>query len=183
MMILKTDSFRYMAISLAMLLLGMIFYAFYNKLIIIRLPVRRSALFERRSAFRKRVHLWYFNGTSFVKDDKELIFSANTQSTLQDIVASWLSYVEEEQGLPQKTSVQSVMLDAQKNTAYISFDRSPFITKQSTYSKHMFLEGLLKTLKGSTIPLKKIQFLVHHKPLDDRDLDFSHAWTINGYTS
>ncbi len=183
MIMLRTESFRYLLISIAMLLLGMLFYGFYNKLIIIRLPVRRASLFERRSAFRKQVPLYHFNGSTFVKDDKELIFSANTQSTLQDIVASWLSYVEEEQGLPKKVSVQSVMIDAQKNTGYISFDKTPFTENQSTYSKLMFLEGLLKTLKGSTISLKKVQFLVHHKPLHDRDLDFSHAWTINGYTS
>ena len=96
MTILHSDSFRYALISLGMFLVGMLFYAFYNKLIIIRLPVRRDALFERRSAFRKRIPLWYYSGRDFVKDDKELIFSANTQSTLQDIVASWLSYDEEE---------------------------------------------------------------------------------------
>ena len=183
MMIFKTESIRYFLISIAMLLLGMLFYAFYNKLIIIRLPVRRGALFERRSAFRKQIPLWHFTGTSFVKDDKELIFSANTQSTLQDIVASWLSYVDEEHGLPQKASVQAVMMDAQKNTCYISFNKSPFNENQSTFCKLMFLEGLLRTLKSSSIQLKKVQFLVHHKPLHDRDLDFSHAWTINGYTS
>ncbi len=182
-MILTTETIRYSALSIAMLLAGMLFYAFYNKLIIIRLPVRGAALFERRSAFRKQVPLWYFNGTTFVKDDKELIFSANIQSTLTDIVASWLSYVEEEQGLVEKVSVQSVMLDANKNTAYISFDGTPFTENQSTQSKLMFLEGLLRTLKDSTIPLKKVQFLVHHKPLYDRDLDFSHPWTIQGYSS
>lgn len=172
-----------MIISVITLIMGMIFYALYHKLIIIRLPVRRASLAERRSAFRKPVRLWYHTGTSWINDDKELIFSANTQSTLQDIVASWLSFVEEEKGLSHKVSVESVMVDAHKHTAYISFDHSPFTENQPTYDKLMFLEGLLRTLKGSTIPLKKVQFLVHHTPLQDRQLDFTHTWPISGYTS
>lgn len=181
MTLITSVPFRYMLISSGMFFTGMLFYAFYNKLIIIRLPVQRAALFERRSAFRKQVPLWYFNGSSYIKDDKELIISSNTQSTLQDIVASWLSFIEEEQGLPNKTSVQAVMLDAHKHTAYISFDRKPFAEKQSTYEKLMFIEGLLKTLKDSPVPLKKVQILVHHTPLEDPHLDFSKAWSISGY--
>ena len=181
---IQTDPARYMLISAATLLAGMLFYGFYNKLIIIRLPMTNRKLpTEHRYARRRQTRLWYYNGERYVKDDKELIYSANTQNTLTDLVASWLSFVEEEQGLLKKVSVQSVLLDIQKQTAFISFDRNPFEKEQSVYEKLMFIESLLKTLKDSSIEIKKVQFLAQHKPIDDEQLDFSRAWTVNGYTT
>ena len=136
---------------------------------------------DHRYAHRRKTRLWYFNGERFIYEDKELIFSANTQATLADLVASWLSLLDEEQLLTKKVAVQSVMLDPQKTTAFISFDQNPFEKWFSTHAKLMFLQGLLKTLKESTIPLKKVQFLVQHAPLKDHHLDCVHPWTIEGY--
>ncbi len=181
---IRTQPVQYMLISIATLAAGMLFYGFYNKLIIIRLPMNNRTLpLEHRYARRRKTRLWYWNGERFIKDDKELIYSANTQNTLADIVASWLSFLEEEGGLPKKIAVQSVLLDIQKQTAFISFDRNPFLKEQSAYEKLMFLESLLKTLRDSTIPIKKVQFLANHKPIEDLQLDFDRTWTINGYTN
>ena len=172
---------KYIVISTLMFFIGMLFYGFYNDLIIIRLPYKtQNAVFEHR-AQRQQTPLWYWNGEKFISEEKELIFSPDTQKTLKDLIAMWLTHLEEEQGLSKMVAVQSVMLDPNMQTAFISFDRSPFKKSQSTYLKLMFLEGLLKTLKDSGIPLKKAQFLVNHTPLQDRHLDFSHAWSINGY--
>lgn len=172
---------KYLILSGCMLLCGMIFYGFYNNLIIIRLPYKtQNAVFEHR-AHRQHTPLWFWNGEKFISEDKELIISSDTQKTLKDLVSMWLTHLEEEQGLAKMVAVQSVMLDLNAQTAFISFDRSPFKRAQSTFLKLMFLEGLLKTLKESSIPMKKIQFLVNHAPLQDRHLDFSHPWTLEGY--
>ncbi len=178
--VFKSQPFYYLMISLAMLASGMLFYGFYNKLIIIRLPSRKLHLVHRY-AQRRVTRLWYWNGERYIKDDKELIYSANTQNTLTDLVASWLSFLEEEQALKKKIEVQSVMLDIQKNTAYISFTQNPLEKSQSAYEKLMFFESLLKTLRDSSIPIKKVQFLAQHKPIQDPQFDFARPWTISGY--
>lgn len=178
---MTSDPARYMYISIGALLAGMLFYGFYNKLIIIRLPQRTyDARYEHR-AFRRKTRLTYFNGERFIGEDRELIYSEDIQATLTDLVAAWLTLLDEEQALVKKVAVQSVILDPRRNTAFISFNKNPFYKGQSTYAKLMFIEGLLQSLRASEIPLKKIQLLVGHVPLPDDHLDFSHPWTINGY--
>lgn len=178
---LASDPARYMAISCGALLAGMLFYGFYNKLIIIRLPQRTyDARYDRR-AFRRSTRLTYYNGERLIDEDRELIYSADLQTTMQDLVAAWLTLLDEERLLSKKVGVQSVILDPHKNTAFISFTTNPFTRKQSTYEKLMFIEGLLRSLRASNIPLKKVQLLAGHTPIIDDHLDFSHAWTVQGY--
>lgn len=174
---------RYLLISFGTLGVGMLFYGFYNKLIIIQLPKhRQTQALEQRHAQHKPIRLWYWNGEQFAKEDKELIYSGNLQDTLSDLVSRWLSVLEEESALTKKVTVQSVLLDTHNTTAYISFSRNPLKKEYSTHEKIMFFEALLKTLRESGIQLKKVQFLANHKPIQDAHLDFDRAWAITGYT-
>ncbi len=181
---LHTHLIRYLLISLGMLGVGMLFYGFYNKLIIIQLPKHRQThALEQRNAQHKPIRLWYWDGEQFAKEDKELIYSGNLQETLTDLVSRWLSLLEEESALSKKVTVQSVLLDTHTTTAYISFSRNPLKKEQSTYGKIMFFEALLKTLRESGIPLKKVYFLANHKPIQDAHLDFDRPWNSTGYTN
>lgn len=166
-----------------MLGIGMLFYGFYNNLIIIQLPQRKGLSHgtEQRHAQHKPLTLWYWDGKQLIKEEKELIYSSNMQDTLADLVARWLSVLEEEHLLTKKVTVQSVLLDTQNTTAYISFDRTPLAKELSTHDKLMTIESLLKTLRDSDFPLKKVQFLANHKPMHDVHLDFERPWAIQGY--
>jgi hypothetical protein len=174
---------RYVLLSLAMLGIGMVFYGFYHKLIIVQLPQPKgpSQSIEQRNAEHKRIQIWYWNGTEFAKEDKELIFAGNIHSTLLELVSRWISVLEEENLLGKKISVQSVLVDGQGTTAYISFNRSPLAKEHSTFQKLMMIEGLLKTVRTSEIGLKKVLLLVNHKPLQDPQLDFDRPWVTQGY--
>jgi hypothetical protein len=43
------------------------------------------------------------------------------------------------------------------------------------------IEGLLKTLRENDIKIQRIHFLLHHQPLVDYHLDFSHPWPLEGF--
>lgn len=175
---------RFFLISIAMLGIGMLFYGFYHKLIIIQLPKQSisSQGSDQRNAQHKNVRIFYWDGEQLAQEDKELIYSGNMQSTLAELVSRWLSVLEEEKLLSKKVTVQSVLLDIQSTTAYISFDRNPLKKELSTYEKLMIIESLLKTLKESDSKLHKVQFLANHKPIQDVHLDFERPWVIQGYS-
>ena len=83
--------------------------------------------------------------------------------------------------MPKKVVIQSILTDASGREAFISFDRNPLAKEKSTFQKLMWVEGLLNTIKGSGLPIENIQLLIHHKPLSDAHLDFTHPWPISGY--
>ena len=175
---------RYFAISFALFIIGILFYGIYNELIIIRLPFRgKPTPLEQSLSQRKNLKLIYWNGDSFATDEKELIFSENTVKTLTELTTSWLNLLETEELLPKKVTVQSVMIDASGHEAFISFDRNPLTKEQATRDKLLWIEGLLRTIKQSGLPITSVRFLVYAKPLNDTHLDFSHAWPISGYSN
>lgn len=174
---------HYLYMSFALFLGGLLFYGLYNELIILRLPFKASRqAAEQGQSQRKIMKLTYWNGTSFANEEKEILYSDNSIRTLTDLITSWLSTLEEEHMMPKKVSLQSVMLDASGSEAYISFDRNPLLKEKSTYQKLMWVEGLLKTIKESGLPLKGVRILVYAKPLNDTHLDFNHAWPLSGYS-
>lgn len=165
-----------------MLLIGMLFYGIYNDLILIRLPFAHLSAPLHSQANRKAVNLTYWNGTKWVIEEKEVLFSAQASRTLQDLVTSWLSLLEEDRRMPKKISLQSAMIDRTGTEAFISFDRNPLAKEQSTFDKLLWIEGLLGTIRTSGLPLQTIRLLVNAKPLTDIHLDFSHSWPITGYS-
>jgi len=173
---------RYLFLSALMIGAGIFFYAFYREILIINLPLTKQYnAAEYRTAQQKKIRLFYRNGEQFIEGEKELIESANPQDILTSLVARWLTFLEEEEVLPKKVTVQSVLIGNQKQTAYISFDRSPFTKDQSTFEKIVFLEGLFKSLKTNSTLIKKVRILVNHKPLQDPHIDGEHDLTVLGY--
>lgn len=174
---------HYLYMSIALFVAGLLFYGLYNEMIILRLPFKASRQpIEQSQSQRKVMKLTYWNGKSYAHEEKEILYSTNSAQTLTDLITSWLSMLEEEKMMPKKVSLQSVMLDSTGQEAFISFDRNPLLKEKSTFQKLMWIEGLLKTIKDSGVPLKSVHILVYAKPLNDAHLDFNHAWPLAGYS-
>ena len=183
-MVLPHKPIHYLYLSIILFIIGMLFYGMYNEMIIIRLPFKRiGTAVQHDESQRKSVKLTYWNGEAFTIDDKELLFSKNTLRTLHDLIATWLIIQEEEHFMPKKVALQSVMLDASGTEAFISFDRNPLPKEKSINQKLLWIEGLLKTIKDSTLAILKVRLLASVKPLHDAHLDFTHSWPIAGYTN
>jgi hypothetical protein len=72
-------------------------------------------------------------------------------------------------------------LVADEHIAYVSFEQTPFSPEQSTKSRWLFVESLLRTIKDNLPQITSVMLLVHDKPLLDRCLDFSKPWPIQGF--
>ena len=167
-----------------MLVSGGLFYGIYQELIIIRTPFRTIApLLNDLHVQKSNFKLVYWKDKSWHKEEKELISSDNKVQTLHYLLTSWLGLLDEEHLLQRKTSIQSIMLDSSGQEAFISFDCNPFQKKSSTYDKWLWAEGLLKTIRENNIAIQNVRFLVHHQPLHDHHIDFSHAWPLGGFLS
>ena len=172
----------YPLLSLALFCMGILSYGIYNEIIIIRLPFKKAQPIAQSTAQRKNTKLFYWNGTSFEHEEKELLHSTNIVKSLSDLIAAWLTTQEEEHQAAKKVTLQSVMIDSSGREAYISFDRNPLPNNKATYQKLLWIEGLLKTIKESGLPVSSVRFLVYGKPLIDTHLDFNHPWPISGYS-
>lgn len=175
------QNLKYYIISLLMFIFGLLFYCLYNDLIIIKFYKQKQNTSNQLTAQKKIYKLIFWNNNRWQIDQKEIIDTDNKIKNLNHLVTSWLNWLEEEQIMHKKISVQSIMLNNASTEAYISFDRNPLNKEQSTFTKLMWLESLLKTLRENNTNLQAIYLLVHYKPLIDSHLDFSHPWPITGF--
>lgn len=172
---------KHIIISGIALFAGILFYAFYNEVIIIRIPSKKMAYnISQIDRQKKRYSIYFWKDGSFSKDEKELISSSHKTEMLTYIITNWLSTGLDEK-TQKKVQLESVMLDANQVDAYISFDRNPFLKESSTFEKWMLIESLLKTIRESGVNIQAVMFLIHQKPLIDHHLDFSRPWPITGF--
>jgi len=176
---MKTIS--YLPLSFACFTLGTLFLAYYQGWIIMRYPAQKTEVAQTSASFRarkKKVNLifWYHDKWNIETVD---ILETNDQAqTLQHLINSWLTLLDEEQIMSKKVTLQSASLDT---TAYLSFDRNPFDEQSTTHQKWLWVESLLKTIRDNDITVQNIRFLVHHQIMQDNHLDFSNPWPITGF--
>ncbi len=118
---------------------------------------------------------------ALMNEETELIWSDDLAKTIELLINSWLSLLDEEEIIEKRITVQSVALCPRQQEAYLYFDRYPFNKEESTFEKCIFLEGLLKTIRHNDIKIQLVRFLVHHEPMQDYHLDFSNSWPIAGF--
>lgn len=159
---------------------GIIFYGFYNNLIIIRFPNQLNLNNIQKSNHKKLINFFYWQDNKWHIEDSEIIWADLTEN-INNILVNWLSINYEFNKNLKQASVQTVMLDPEKNFAYISFDKNPLSKQWSIYQKIKFIESILKTLNENKIKIQGVYFLVNHKFLEDTHLDFCHFWPISGY--
>lgn len=173
----------YGCIIVLCILFSGIYFAYNHNLIIIQYPwaLRTSVSIPHASASKKTIKRIFWNRGSWNQETTDIIWSENKAETIQHLVNSWLTLLDEERVMTKKVSVQSVIISSSGAEAYISFDRNPFDKGSSTYQKSMWVEGLLKTLRDNAIKIQHIQFLVHHQPMHDVHVDFESPWPLGGF--
>lgn len=172
----------YIAICAATLIFGIIFYGIYNDIIIIKFPTKKyyNGL-NTESKEKKLFKLHFYKSGKFNTEEKELISSNNIIQTASYLVTSFLNLAFEENVIPKKVNVQAILSDVNQKELYISFDRNILPKESSTFDKLMIIESLLKTINSNLPNINSIHFLINHTPIQDRNLDFSHAWPVTGY--
>ncbi len=167
-------------LSLCCLVIGTLFFAFYNNWIIFYIPSRKEEV-TSVLAHKKKVELWYMKNNSWQKEQKELVLSGDRSQALQIIIELWLTLLVEESIGKKRPHLESASLSLSGDELFLSFDRSPFSRDISTYEKLVWTEGLLKTVHAQDATIKKVRFLMHHQPLQDSSLDFSCSWPLAGF--
>jgi hypothetical protein len=163
---------------------GILFFLIYHQWLIVHFNTGNSFVEEKISLVEKkpvRLHFWQNN--AWHHEDAEVLWSTDVAQNIHYLTNRWLSLVDEENVYSKKIVAQTVTLSPSGQEAYVSFDRYPFEEESSTYEKYMFIEGLLKTLRERDIKIYGLYFLVHHRPIEDYHLDFSHYWPLKSFQS
>jgi hypothetical protein len=171
-------------IILCCMLASGIYFAYNYNWIIFQYPSKtghRIASTCSTNASKRTIKRIFWNHGKWHHESADIIWSENKAETIQHLINSWLTLLDEEKIMTKKVSVQSVIISSSGAEAYISFDRNPFDKRSSTYHKSMWIEGLLKTLRDNSIKVQTIQCLVHHQPMHDVHLDFESPWPLEGF--
>ena len=171
---------RYLFLSAACFVIGIIFCAFYNQWLIIKLPSQQPINTISTLVNKKTVILDYFHHDKWKTETQEHLWTESDAKNLIQLINAWLTLLDEEHITPKKTTVQSVLISP-SSTAYISFDHNILSKEDSIFKKWMVIESLLKTIRSNTIVIQNVQFLMHHQILNDAHLDFSSPWPLNGF--
>ena len=169
-------------VGLGALIIGMIFFCIYQELLIVHFGTLKNTLVQEKSTTEhKTINLFFWKDDRWKKESVKIMWSEKKVETVQYIVNQWLNVLDEEEILDKKVLLQHVSLNSSESIAYLSFDRYPFDRESSTHQKHMIIESLLKTIRESSLQIPFFHFLVHHKPMIDTHLDFTHPWPLHGF--
>jgi hypothetical protein len=163
------------------LALGLIFFGYMQEIIIIRRPLFTTESVVTACTGKKEVTLSFWHHHKWHQEKKELLWHANTGTNIQNLINNLLTLLQEEQVTQTKASVQSVLITPSGRTAYVSFDLPPWAQEDTTYTKWLFIESILKTTRDTIEDLETIHFLINHTLCEDQHLDFSKAWPITGF--
>lgn len=171
---------KIICISLFTCLVGIGLFLLHNQWIII-IP-RPQAPQSASTPVKQVIPFFYPTETGLKKENQSLILSPEPTAALEQLVTEWLHFIYQEEIIKKKILLQSVALNANNSEAYISFDTTLFTKNQSTTSKLMLIEALLKTTEATFPSLQSLMLLSNNKPLSDAHLDFSYPWPITGYS-
>lgn len=156
---------------------GILYASITHDVIVLRLPGQKHTYSENLLE-KKLVTLHYYTQGQWHQETVDIIWAQDTANATSHLVERWLALLDEEQVTEQKIVLQSVICAGKD--LYISFDQVPF-AESDTYTKWMWVEGLLKTIRDTGIKAQGVYLLVHHQQLEDPHLDFSHAWPLIGF--
>lgn len=168
-------------------MLGMCMFAYFNQWIIIRLPFTSSSdTYQYSSATnikKKQITLFFWKHNRWQQESTEIVWHNEKNAQLYHLVTAWLSLLEDESLIQGEIFLQSVLISASSQEAYLSFDRDFLPQQDPLFNKWMLIESLLKTISYNGIGITHVRFLIQHTPYVDYHLDFSNAWPIGGFLS
>ena len=130
---------------------------------------------------KKSVNLYYWVHERWNKEAINLIWSDNIAQDVSSLIKSWLILIEEEKLIDKKITLISCLVGQNNNEVYLTFDRNLIDNEQSTISKLMLIESLLKTIRENIGQVNKVRLLKHHQAICDNHLDLYHSWPIEGF--
>jgi hypothetical protein len=163
--------------------MSMFIFAWQKEYIIFRFKSLSYQGNSSASHEKKTVNLFYWVHDRWNKEETNIIWSNNIAESIGAIVKSWLILIEEEKLINKKITLLSSLLGPNKNELYLSFDRNLIDDEESTISKLMLIESLLKTLRENSNQITKVRLLKHHQTIWDNHLDLYHSWPIEGFLS
>jgi hypothetical protein len=157
---------------------GMLFFCLYQEWLVISWH-RPCGHQEATSPLTQRtIQVGRKKNNEWIPESVQILWSDDPQQTLKTITNAWLSWLEDEQILQRKITVESVLFSPSGYEAYISFDHNPFEKYWSTHQKESFITDLIKNYKENGCSASSLYFLVHHEPLEDNYLDFNEPWPL-----
>ncbi len=176
---------------------SVIFFAWLNKCILFLSPFSTQKT-KIRKIRKKRITVFFYQQKE-KKDLVSILWPQTIQEQLSTIVTSWLVLLKKEQIIPRDVSLDTLLVDSQNQTAYLSFNCHFLRPFEPTEQKLHVLESLFKTIStnheptlahnGHPLsytdqedtacrPITKIMLLANHEPMQDDFLDFSQVWPI-----
>jgi len=173
---------KFTALCFSTLFAGILFFAYQQGWLVIRLPLYSSSARTLSAAdtTKKNVKLIFWHNGTWHTEYQELIWGASTEKNCLYLINTWLTLLDEENIMDKHVTLQSALAPSGQEM-YLSFDRSPFQPEDTTFTKWMWIEGLLKTLRENEVKLTSVQLLVDHQPLIDQHLDFTNPWPLCGF--
>jgi len=166
---------------------GALFFLIQRKWIIIQWTFHTEpheiALAKKETVLKKELTFYWWKKEKFHAEKTILVWRHDKNAdNIKQVINTWLGYLKSEKILEPVITIESVVLSPSAQEAFLSFNQAFPWKEWSIHKKLMLVEGLCKTLKSTGLPLKFVTFLVNHEPIIDDHLDFSHPWSIDGFT-
>ena len=174
---------KIMIASIIFFIFGTIFFAYQQQWIIFIFPQYTQKIDPtnlHQSVQRKNITLHFWKNKKWNHEQSTIIWSADQAQNIKFLCNSWFNLAEDENITDNDILLLSAIVTT-NNEAFISLNKFPFNKSDSTFSKLMFIESLLKTLRTNNISIQSIRFLIHHQPFDDDHLNFDVSWPISGF--
>lgn len=148
--------------------------------IIIQLPTSLTKHQQTTSIEERSCSFWLSTAQGFRNEKETCLWPHDTAAALQSLVTVWTNLTNEDAPGGKTLHLQTALM-SDGHTAYLSFEQSLFDSEQSTHARWHKVESLLRTIRENMPEITSVMFLVNHKPLIDRCLDFSRPWPIQGF--
>jgi len=163
---------------------GFLFLALQQKWIIIHLasPFQPTALstISPHLEMKKISYIYHFNNNRRVHQ-QEILWSSDKNMCALRLISTYWNLLEDENIINFNVTLTSACFNEHGNELLISFSYTPFNDQQTIAMRMTILEDLLANIQPHFPQLQSVRFLVQHEPLQDKLLEFSFSWPIQGF--
>lgn len=166
---------------------GVLFFLVQHRWVVVHWSFKpatyeNSSESEKTTVEKRKCKIYAF------KDDKEVVDEAiilwepnNNTHNVRQLVATWVTYQQEERILNQSLSLEAVAVSAATQILLLTFNQPIMNRDWSTFKKWQILESLLKTIRGTELPVTTVKFLVGDQVMSDDHIDFSQGIPVAGF--